>query len=214
MPRPVKRVLSPANPSTNNISLAQTTSGAASLLLNGSTGGALDFARNLAIASTGNLSSITFTIIGTDADGRPATETLAGPNNNTVNSVLYYLNISSIAVSAAVGTNVTVGTADQLVSQMIPLNFYHRFSYLAVVEVNGTANFTLQECFDNVLQGDLAIWDNVPNLTNITVTSSVPAVIESQGTLQATAIRLKLNSYTNGVVVTFITMQTAGTEDD
>jgi hypothetical protein len=48
----------------------------------------------------------TITLVGTDADGKAQTETLAGPNNAaTVTSVNYYLTLTSITVSATIGAD-------------------------------------------------------------------------------------------------------------
>lgn len=109
---------------TNNIAAAQTTAGAGNLTLTAGTGITantnytgptryqLDCPRGIAIASTGNLSAVNFTVNGWDIYDQPMTQTLAGPNNNTVTTTKAFYQITSIAVSAAVGTNVTVGTSD------------------------------------------------------------------------------------------------------
>lgn len=108
----------------NGVAAAQTTSGAAALLLNGSKAfaGTVLFGTPTALnlTSTGNLSSINFTIVGTVAQGPdttgnsggPQTEVLVGPNNTTVTSLNTWIKIVSITASAAVGTSVTAfGTA-------------------------------------------------------------------------------------------------------
>lgn len=105
---------------TNGVVAAQTTAGAGFLVLNGSKAfsGTVQLANpsNLNISSTGNLSGVNFTIVGTVAQGPdttgntggPQTEVIAGPNNGTVVTQNTFIAIKSIAVSAAVGTNVTV----------------------------------------------------------------------------------------------------------
>lgn len=108
----------------NGVCAAQTTSGAASLLLNGTKAfaGTVLFPTptNLNISSTGNLSGVNFTIVGTVAQGPdttgntsgPQTEVIAGPNNGVVISANTWIAVKQITVSAAVGTNVSVyGTA-------------------------------------------------------------------------------------------------------
>lgn len=53
-----------------------------------------------------NHSAKIFTITGTDADGNPQTEGLAGPNGNvTVTSVKYYKTVTSVTVSATTGAD-------------------------------------------------------------------------------------------------------------
>ena len=108
----------------NSVALSQTTAGAGALILNGarSTANVAQFVTpsRLNFTSTGNLSAVNFTIVGTVAQGPdttgniagPQTEVIAGPNNSTVVSQNTWLRIYSITASAAVGTAVTVyGTA-------------------------------------------------------------------------------------------------------
>src|SRR5438105_8434289 len=110
------------------IAAAQTTAGAGNLLINGTLATAgvakLDAQRTLGLTSAGNLSAINFTLTGTDDQGRVISEVLAGPNANTVSSVLNYRTITSIAVSAAAGTNVTADTVVTGASQEIPVDLY------------------------------------------------------------------------------------------
>ena len=112
--RPVYQELQLAAPDDNGIALAQQLVGAGNLTLNGVmvTGGVADLgvAQRVGIASAGNLSAVTFTVYGTDYNGDTISESLAGPNNNSVNTVLDYLTVTRIAASAAVGTNVIAGT--------------------------------------------------------------------------------------------------------
>lgn len=126
---PVARVYTynivPAALAVNNIALVQTTPGAANLVLTAGAGvtkivdatGAsryqLDVPRavSLTVAAV-DLSGINFTIKGYDVYGQPMTQTLAGPNANTVNTLKAFYQVTSVAVDAAVGTNVSVGTSD------------------------------------------------------------------------------------------------------
>ena len=111
----------------NGISLAQTTSGAVNLLLNGSlvTAGAnAGFAALVAptanvpftltattppypaqvtITSASNLSGVSYVITGRDATGVIQTETLVGPNANTVYSAKVYAAVLQVVPT---GTNV------------------------------------------------------------------------------------------------------------
>lgn len=53
-----------------------------------------------------NHSGKTFTITGTDADDKPLTEELAGPNGNvTVTSTKYFKTVTSVTVSATTGAD-------------------------------------------------------------------------------------------------------------
>lgn len=140
------------------IAAAQATAGAGNLLINGSlaAGGVatLDTQRTVGLTSAGNLSAVNFTLTGTDQQGRVISEILAGPNANTVSSVLNYKTITSIAVSAAVGTNVTADTVVTGASQEIPVDLYtNQFNVTLATEITGVVNYTIQYTFDDVFSG-------------------------------------------------------------
>lgn len=64
------------------------------------------------LTSTGNFSGVDFTFVGLDAAGDPQTETIAGPNNNTVTTTGTWSSITSITPDPAdtvVATNITAG---------------------------------------------------------------------------------------------------------
>ena len=63
----------------------------------------------VSLTSTGNISAVNFTVYGTDPTGATQTETLAGPNNNTVYGVKIWASISNIFASAAVATATSAG---------------------------------------------------------------------------------------------------------
>lgn len=95
---------------------AQTTAGAADLSLNGALVtngvGVIDVPRAVGVYSAGNLSAITFTVYGYDAYNQPVREAITGPNATTANGKKAFARITRVAASAAVGTNVEVGTID------------------------------------------------------------------------------------------------------
>jgi hypothetical protein len=67
--------------------------------------------RYITIYSAGNLSAVNFTITGRTTRDDAATETLTGPNNATVTSIKRWREITAVAASTAVPTNVEVGFA-------------------------------------------------------------------------------------------------------
>ena len=124
----------PTAADTNGICTSQTTSAAANLTLNGAlcatingnsvyapsvsgTAATADgaWARKIGITSDGNDSGITFTITGTDVDGKALSETVTGPNSTTVYSTnstaANFKTVTKIATSAATTGNITIGTA-------------------------------------------------------------------------------------------------------
>lgn len=68
--------------------------------------------RNITIYSGGNLSSVSFTISGTTTRNEVTTESLTGPNNSTVTSIKRWREVTQVAASTAVPSNVEVGYAE------------------------------------------------------------------------------------------------------
>lgn len=68
--------------------------------------------RALSLTSTANLGGITFTVVGFDLYGRPQTEAITGPNNNTVNGKKGWKWITSVTPNTTNAGTVSVGTAD------------------------------------------------------------------------------------------------------
>jgi len=99
---------------------SQTPSGASYLILNG-TGCDLQ-ARHVSIYCSANMSSVTFTVNGLDRRGLEMSEEITGPNATTVKGSKNFSVIHTVRASAAVGTNVTVGSADECESPLIPVD--------------------------------------------------------------------------------------------
>jgi hypothetical protein len=184
---------------------SQTTAGAGNLLINGTlaTGGVATLAAQqiIGITSAGNDSAVNFTITGTDDQGRVISQTIAGPNANTVQTTLNYRTVTQIAVSAAVASAVTVDTLGIGGSQEIPLDRYlNPFNVsLAALLLSGAANFTVQFTLDNVFGGSGPFnWFAVNGMSAVAVNTN--------GTLisAVTAVRLLTNSGTGAVSLTAV----------
>lgn len=156
--RPVTQTRTLAAAAVGAICASQTTAGAGNLLINGSlaSGGVATLAAQqvIGITSAGNDSAVNFTVTGTDDQGRVISQTIAGPNANTVQTTLNYRTVTQIAVSAAVTVAVTVDTLQIGASQEVPLDQYiTTFNVNLVAEVTGTVNYTVQYTFDNIFDG-------------------------------------------------------------
>lgn len=112
----------PATLDRDGICVAQVRTGAGDLTINGAfatagmatlDAGVKSYGRCVGIYSGGNLSALTFTVYGYDAQRRPVREAIAGPNNTTTAGVKSFKTITRVAVSATIGTNVEVGTIDK-----------------------------------------------------------------------------------------------------
>ena len=125
----------PTAADTNGICTTQTTTAAANLTLNGALtatvngnsiyapalGSAVSttadgaWARKIGITSDADDSGITFTITGTDVNGKALSEVVTGPSSTTVYSTnstaANFKSVTKIATSAATTGNITVGTA-------------------------------------------------------------------------------------------------------
>jgi hypothetical protein len=184
------RTLGAADP--NGICLDQQAAGPGNLLINGAfaTGGAapavLDQQRQVELESAGNLIAINFTITGTDESGNIVEETIAGPNAGTVATAVNFKTVTQIAVDAAVGTDVEIGTNAVGASQEVPLdqNVSPFNVSLGLIITVAAVDVTVQFTFDDVFadnSGPFA-WFDHSDLTNIvaddeaTIVSPVKAV--------------------------------------
>lgn len=183
---------------------AQTTAGAANLVLNGAlcdvgTAGEFLFTDSypfnggvqLVFDSAGDISSVVFTITGLDADRNTQTATVTGVTTTEVETTTYWSKVTNIAASAAVTSNVTVGTVDEVVTQSHPINWQAQEPYTsAALGLVGTINFDLQESFDQTASEGVQIWYSYQ--------ASKTADIVSEFTRHALVGRLKVNSYATG----------------
>lgn len=188
----------------DGIAVAQTTAGAADLTLNGAlvAGGVgqLTSQRKVAGHSTGNISTVVFTVYGTNSAGVSITDTVTGISNTTVSTTLDFLTVTRIAASAAVGTNVEFGTTGVGASQPIPLDLYiSPFSVTIQLVVSGTVDGTIEYTADPVLASSGPFtWFALSNLTGIT-SNSVDTLVAP-----VAAVRLVTNSGTGSITTTIL----------
>ena len=186
----------------------QTLGGAGSFTLNGAgvTSGQWVtpdlFAKQIGFASIGNISGVNFTISGYEDRNKTIliSETIAGPNNNTVETTNYFYSIQSISASGAVGTNTKAGAVDEAISQIIPI----KRSYSDKSErqvgltfiVTGTINYTVQQTNDDVQ----SLTDRTFNWLDSDDTNVVSATASKNSNYIAIpqAMRVKINSYSSG----------------
>lgn len=194
--------IDPDDADTNLIAEAQTPLDAGNLTLATTT---LDYARQIGITSDDNDSGRTFTITGTDADGYSQTEEVTGPNATIAESAKYFKTITTIAVDAATAGEIIVGTVDELVTRTIPLDRVSPHAAAINVDVTGTIDVTVQQTFDNVQRlGSDYVGDSAAQNAqwlDISALAAKTADTTSTATVGATAIRLKVNSYTNGAEI-------------
>lgn len=198
--RPKTLTVSSLDDDANGIAEDQTTAGADNLTLDGalvSSGTAtMAEAQKISIESTGALNGITFTVTGTDADGRSITEDITGPNNETVTGSKFFKTVTNIAVDGAVGTNVEVGVlkAQGGVTKTIPSNWRQSSGSFMLV-ISGTATASVEHTMSDVQQST----DELTWLTNSGL-SSKTATDDGNHAFPVRGVRLNLASWTSGNV--------------
>lgn len=147
------------------------------------------------LTSGGNDAGITFTFVGTDADGNAQTQTVAGTNASNTDTTLYFKTITSITASAAVATTIVVGNLIGSVSPTLKTETeINPFSLSLLAElVSGTATFAA-----DITYGDYnaypALWIEHAAITGKSATFA------STQTAPIAGIRLRLSASSSGNV--------------
>ncbi len=204
---------------TDGIAKAQTTAGAADLVLNGDqvvggvfniytivTGGAYSSGVGgvkIAIDSAGDVSSVIFTVYGTDQDGFTRTEAITGVTTTEVNSTTFWQTITRIAASAQVASNVNVGPINQIVGPTILLNWRNDYPATFVVGgLAGTCQYDIEET-NMPIAGDTDPSTLVWGVTQ----SNKTADLTGSCLNYSTAVRCRWDSYSSGAELQFSVRQ-------
>ena len=202
--KPKQLDIDPANPSTTGFDSGLTGAGPFTMTTQNS-GDSL--AHQVSLASTANLSGITMTLSGTDADRQPITEDVTGPNNNTVEGSKYFRTLTTVTASSTLGgSTMDVGFVDEVSSQTIPMDHYISTPATVKVVVTGTINYDVEETVRNpypnltdnaapftVTEQSNITWVNDANFTAKTTTTTDDLALSG-----VRAIRVVVNSYSNG----------------
>ncbi len=148
--------------------------------------------------SAGNWSTVTFTIVGKDANGAAQTATHAGPNATTNTTTTYWSQITSITCDGTVATDIEIGAADVFVTPAYVLNRYSDSgATVAVTGVTGTIQFDTEETYDNIIA------DGIQSATWWVKTSNSTADETTALSSRAAGVRLKVDSYTDTAELQF-----------
>ena len=158
------------------------------------------------------LAGITFTVVGTDADGNAKTETgLTGPaSNSTVTSTGYFKTVLTIQPSATMGALVvSVGVAAPSLTPTIPLDWRSIVAAMHQVDISGAINYTMQETMDLLYSAasDTLSWGSLTSAF-----SAKTADVTGVGLLGATGARVLINTVTNGATLTWGLVQPVSAE--
>lgn len=210
MTRPVTLSYTLIDPSdTDCIAEAQQLVGAGNLTIDGvlASSGSVSFTGGgyqIAITSAGNLSALTFTVTGTDGEGRSISDAIAGPNSNTVETTKYFKTVTQIAVDGAVGTNVTVGIADEFAATYYIVSSKRAVSSVSVgISSGATVNYKVQNMnMDPQTTANASqVWYDHATLANQSASAASSYISPVR------AVRLVINSYSNTPTLTLTIVQ-------
>ena len=162
-----------------------------------------------------NHSAKTITITGTDADGNTLSEGIAGPNGvATVTTTKYFRTVTSVVASATCGADTfDIGWNVVGFSPTIPLDTKQNpFSVGLMTDIAGTINYTVQYTLQDVLnwrarEADAPQQGGATFVDNASPMAAATADQTSNYTFPATAMRLKINTVTNGATIKLSVIQ-------
>lgn len=149
-----------------------------------------------------------YTLVGTDADSKAITETLATNTTNAVTSTRFFKTLTSMTNASGVGAEtIDVGWADEVASKTIPLDHYQSSPPVIQVDVTGTINYDIEVTAENpypnlndenaapfaVLEQNDLTWVNDGNFTAKTADLIDDLAVEGMR-----AMRIVINSYSSG----------------
>lgn len=206
---PIQVTLAYTAAAANNIALSQSP-GAGAITLNGSlvTGGiaTLDSARRILLTSGASDTGITFTVIGTNRNGNPLTETITG-GATTASTTQDFKTVSSVTHTGSVAGTLTVGTSGVGSSQWCALNYHTgTFNVGVGVAITGTINFTVEYTYDDV---NAPFTGTFPTVFPITALTAKSANTDGVLTNPCFAVRLTQNSFTNPGTAKMIVIQSS-----
>lgn len=155
--------LVPSAASATSVGASQSP-GAGAILINGTlaSGGVatLGAAALITLVSGGNDTGITFTISGTDSNGRVQTESTVGASAGTKTSTKYFKTITGIAHTGSVATTLSVGNAIDSVSNTVTpnLNTSPIAIGIGVTLVSGTATYKVQHSYQDGRLSHPTLW--------------------------------------------------------
>lgn len=149
-------------------------------------------AHQVTLTSASDLSGITLTFTGTDAEGRRQTEAALGPAATTTNLTKYFKTITSVLSSGTLGAaTLDVGWTALARTPAIPISRFNVEASVGV-KVGGTVSYSIQVTNDNVYANQDASWFNL--------TTAGGDDFYGYADPSSTAVRLDIASHTSGVL--------------
>lgn len=197
--RPIRIAYAPITADADLFNAAVTSTGAAIVPTTTATTDGLAHIVTLTSAGGVDLSTLSFALVGTDADGKTQTDTIAaGPNGTTVSSAKYFKTLTSVTPSATMATKeMTIGIGAASLTPTVALERRSIAAAALTVETSGTINYTAQETIGDVFayQPSILPWSAITALTTKTATTDGASRVGAAG------VRLLTNSVTNGAAL-------------
>lgn len=160
--------------------------------------------RRLLLTMTGNESSNTFVVNGTNGAGFPITDRVSGVNNSTTNSNLDFKTVSSIKPLAATVGTTSVGTYEVGSSLWNIMNWNASPVNIEIGTIlqTGAATWSVQYTYDdpNNLPPNVSVPTAFNHATIVNQTATIDGAINDP----VTAIRLQVTGGTGTVRMTII----------
>jgi hypothetical protein len=182
--------LDPAN--ANLTGFASNVTGATWALTAMSSGDGLAHQVSIHNDSANDKAAINITLVGTDQNGAPLTETIAGPGASaTVETTGYFLTLTSVTPASTWGADTAdIGWVDEFSTPWINLDWAGGGIYQVAIDVTGTISFAIEQTFDaDYWQTGVAHW------VALSGSQTADGIWQTVG--GATAIRLVVASYTD-----------------
>jgi len=159
--------------------------------------GTMDVPRHVSIYCAGNMSGVTFTVYGTNRYGSDITEAITGPNATTVNGNKNFKTIERVAASGAVGTDIEVGSADELESQWIPLSREDVVGIGVALSSGASMTYSVHKTYSDIRSSSFTE-DNAVALDISTALTDATTTISGSITSPVVAVRLEIVSFVSG----------------
>ena len=211
--RPIQKTLSFQAASATGVTTAQTPADGVDLTIDGvyAAGGVATFygPTVVSLASTSDLSTVVFTVSGTDASGVTISEDVVGPNNSTVSTTQLFKTVTAVSVATVtVFTTETVSVGNPNSSSYgtgawWPLDIYtpNQVTNISCNELAGavtySVEYTNEDPFDTTIT-QLAVAHPVAALTGAstsqtafttTLMRAVRVVTSGSGSLRVTVVQ-------------------------
>lgn len=151
----------------------------------------------------------TAALVGTDADGNAQTETMALPGTSaTTTSTKYFKTLTSITPSATIDADTMDIGWDQVgVSQTYPIDWPNVTGggVSLGVTITGTINYDVQHTLDDIFASTTAA--QTANWFDHSTIAAKTASSDGNYAFPVRAVRLMVNSVTNGATVSFNILQ-------